>query len=75
MEQLYKIKRDFVKNDLEPAVTAADDNVESFTYIVTEHSEEFVEIEYFNGYTARVCVSADNCAAIGYEVFKYLKNH
>ena len=73
MTEEQQKRQAFVKEYLERVVCAVGD-ISACTYLV-ENKEEYIEIEYFNGYKPRINVTADSIAALVYDVFKYIKNH
>ena len=64
----------YVKGELTAAVKAAVKSIVKCSFTVVDNNE-FVEIEYCNGYKPRINVDGDSYAALAYDVFKYLRNH
>lgn len=61
-------KREFVRNYLKPLLCAMKCEVSDAEYSVADNGAEYVTITYTNGFTKRVCVSADSLRAMAIDV-------
>lgn len=72
MEEFQKQKSRFVYRKLAPlVVSATDGDVGGLSYEVSR-GEEYVRVNYVNGHTRTVCVTADSRAALARDVLRVL---
>lgn len=61
-------KAKFVAEKLTPLLRAMQCEISNAEYTVLDNGEEYVIITYTNGFTKRICVSADSLRAIVIDV-------
>ena len=66
-------KSDFIEYPLQEFILRLDDSVKALAYEYDQESrEEYCKIQYKNGFSRRVCISADSERAITVDVLKKL---
>lgn len=65
-------KAGFVANELTSLLRKIDNDIERANYEIKSNSEEFVYVRYKNGFEIKVCVSADNFAALSRDVLRQI---
>lgn len=63
-------KAEFVHKYLQPLLRQIGYNIKFATYFRYDNKEEFVKINYENGYTKLINVTADSLKAIVYDVLR-----